>query len=162
MGAIMHQIDANNYVVTVAIVDKYGELVQTRDFMRLLPPRKRNNMAGRGGEDQPMDGRPMPKTDEETQHEKDKKKLIELLEEYQVDLITVAANCLDARNLKRCLASIADELKNKVATEEEENRGKKGHVEPAVRKEVLTIWGSTEVPKLFSMSHNSQRMHKNI
>ena len=41
MGAIMHQIDANNYVVTVAIVEKYGELVQTRDFMRLLPPRKR-------------------------------------------------------------------------------------------------------------------------
>lgn len=163
MGAIMHQIDANNYVVTVAIVDKYGELVQTRDFMRLLPPRKRRDMAGRGGEDQPMDGRPLPKTDEETQHEKDKKKLIELLEEYSVDLITVAANCLDARNLKRCLESIAGELKNKVATEEEEHRGKKsGHVEPAVRKEVLTIWGSTEVPKLFSMSHNSQRMHKNI
>ena len=43
MGAIMHQIDANNYVVTVAVVDKYGELMQTRDFMRLLPPRKRNN-----------------------------------------------------------------------------------------------------------------------
>ena len=41
MGTIMHQIDSNNYVVTVAIVDKYGELVQTRDFMRLLPPRKR-------------------------------------------------------------------------------------------------------------------------
>ncbi len=103
-----------------------------------------------------MDGRPLPKTDEETQHEKDKKKLIELLEEYSVDLITVAANCLDARNLKRCLESIAGELKNKVVTEEEENRGKKGgQAEPAVRKEVLTIWGSTEVPKLFSMSHNS-------
>lgn len=41
MGAIMHMIDNNNYVVTVAIVDKYGELIQTRDFMRLLPPRKR-------------------------------------------------------------------------------------------------------------------------
>lgn len=27
MGATMHQIDANNYVVTVAIVDKWGELV---------------------------------------------------------------------------------------------------------------------------------------
>ena len=41
MGAIMHQIDAYNHVVTVAVVDKYGELMQTRDFMRLLPPRKR-------------------------------------------------------------------------------------------------------------------------
>ena len=27
MGAIMHQIDANNYVVTVAFVDQYGELL---------------------------------------------------------------------------------------------------------------------------------------
>ena len=41
MGAILHQIDANNQVVTVAVVDKYGELIQTRDFMRLLPPRRR-------------------------------------------------------------------------------------------------------------------------
>ena len=41
MGAIMHQIDANNYVVTVAVIDKYGELIQTRDFMRLLPLRPR-------------------------------------------------------------------------------------------------------------------------
>ena len=56
MGAIMHMIDNNNYVVTVAIVDKYGELVQTRDFMRLLAPRKRapprdqdNNREKKGG-----------------------------------------------------------------------------------------------------------------
>ena len=82
-------------------------------------------------------------------------KLIELLEEYSVDLITVAANCLEARNLKRCLESIAGELKNKMVPDDEV-------AEPTVRKEVLTIWGSTEVPKLFSMSHNSQRMHKNI
>ena len=110
-----------------------------------------------------MDDRPQPKTDEEAQHEKDKRKLIELLEEYDVDLITVAANCLEARNLKRCLESIAGEMKNKVMTEEEEaaTRGK-NRQDPIVRKEVLTIWGSTEVPKLFSMSHNSQRMHKNI
>lgn len=49
MGAIMHMIDNNNYVVTVAIVDKYGELVQTRDFMRLLPPRKRAPPKDRDG-----------------------------------------------------------------------------------------------------------------
>ena len=41
MGALMHQIDANNYMVTVAVVDKYGELIAHKDFMRLLPPRKR-------------------------------------------------------------------------------------------------------------------------
>lgn len=158
MGTIMHQIDSNNYVVTVAIVDKYGELVQTRDFMRLLPPRKRLNQGG-NRDDAAMDDRPQPKTDEEAQHEKDKRKLIELLEDYSVDLITVAANCLEARNLKRCLESIAGEMKNKVPTEEELNNARGQAV---TRKEVLTIWGSTEVPKLFSMSHNSQRMHKNI
>jgi len=63
MGAIMHQIDANNYVVTVAIVDKYGELVQTRDFMRLLRPRKRPPQAGRDSEQ--LDGRPPPKSEED-------------------------------------------------------------------------------------------------
>ena len=129
--------------------------------MRLLPPRKRREQQGR--EDQPMDGRPQPKTDEELQHEADKKKLIALLDEYKVDLITVAANCLVARDLKRSLESIAGDLKNKIVTEDEENRAKKvGHSESTLRKEILTIWGSTEVPKLFSMSHNSQRMHKNI
>lgn len=126
--------------------------------MRLLPPRKRKDHNRDG---QQEDARPQPKTDEETQHEKDKKKFTELLEEYHVNLITVAANCLEARSLKRVLESIAAELKNKIVPEEEEPRGKRGQPEPIIRKEVLTIWGSTEVPKLFSMSHNSQRMHKN-
>lgn len=27
MGALMHQINANNYIVTVAVVNKNGELV---------------------------------------------------------------------------------------------------------------------------------------
>ena len=135
----------------MAIVDKYGELMQTRDFMRLLPPRKRQNQNDR---DQlpPSDGRPVQKTEEEIQHEKDKQKLIELLEDHQVDLITVAANCLEARNLKRNLEAIAGELMNKATDNEDEPRGRKSQ---NVRKEVLTIWGSTEVPKLFSLSHNS-------
>ena len=104
-----------------------------------------------------MDDRPQPKTDEEAQHEKDKRKLIELLEEFEVDLITVAANCLEARNLKRCLESIAGEMKNQVITDEEAATATraKNRQDPINRKEVLTIWGSTEVPKLFSMSHNS-------
>jgi transcriptional accessory protein Tex/SPT6 len=40
-GAIMHQIDQNNFIVTVAFVNKYGDLVNQRDFKRLLPPRAR-------------------------------------------------------------------------------------------------------------------------
>ena len=80
-----------------------------------------------------------------------------MLEEFEVDLITVAANCLEARNLKRCLESIAGEMKNQVVTDEEAatNTRAKNRQDPINRKEVLTIWGSTEVPKLFSMSHNS-------
>ena len=82
--------------------------------------------------------------------------MIELLEYHNVDLITVAANCLEARNLKRNLETIAEELMNQASNNDDDPHGK------SHRKEVLTIWGSTEVPKLFSLSHNSQRMHKNI
>lgn len=39
MGALMHQIDANNYIVTVAVVDRFGDLVAHKDFIRMLPPR---------------------------------------------------------------------------------------------------------------------------
>jgi hypothetical protein len=41
MGALMHQIDQNNYLVTVAVVNKYGDVVQHQDFKRLLPPKIR-------------------------------------------------------------------------------------------------------------------------
>ena len=41
MGALMHQIDANNYIVTIAVVDRFGDLVAHKDFIRMLPPRKR-------------------------------------------------------------------------------------------------------------------------
>ena len=103
-------------------------------------------------------GRRMDVTD--STHEKDKAKLIDLLETYSVDLIVVAANSLEARNLKRTLEDIAVELKNKQPAQEEDGRNsRKGNVE--VQKEAFVIWGSTEVPKLFSLSHNSQKMHKN-
>ena len=110
MGALMHQIDAQNFIVTIAVVDKYGELVAHKDLMRLLPPRKRKDLQG---PDAPMNDRPQPKSEEELQHEKDKAKLIDLLEQHSVDLIVVAANSLEARNLKRTLEDIAVELKNK-------------------------------------------------
>jgi hypothetical protein len=43
LGAFMQQIDMHTFVTTVAIVDKYGELVAHKDFMHLLPPRKRRS-----------------------------------------------------------------------------------------------------------------------
>jgi len=110
LGALMHAIDAHNYIVTVAVVDKYGELKGHQDFMRLLY-RKRKVLET--DQQMGMPERPQPKTDEELQHEKDKQMLIEMLEKHSVDLIVVAANSLDARNLKKTLTDIASNHNNK-------------------------------------------------
>lgn len=107
-----------------------------------------------------MNDRPMPKSEEEVQHEADKAKLIGLLEVHSVDLIVVAANSLEARNLKRTLEDIAVELKNKQPAQDEDGRSSRNVKAVEIQKEAFVIWGSTEVPKLFSLSHNSQRMHK--
>jgi hypothetical protein len=50
------------------------------------------------------------------------------------------------------MGDIAVELKNHKA-EEVDKSGKR--VEPVQGKEAFVIWGSTEVAKLFAMSHNS-------
>lgn len=84
--------------------------------MRLLPPMSkkgpRNDREGdfQRPEDQQRQGQP---TEEEKEHERDKTKMIELLEYHSVDLIVVAANSLEARRLKRVLEDIAVELKNR-------------------------------------------------
>jgi len=36
MGVILDKVDNRNSIVTIAIVDKYGELVANKDFMNLL------------------------------------------------------------------------------------------------------------------------------
>lgn len=40
MGVILQQIDNNNTIITVAVVDKYGELIDYKDLQHLIPPRK--------------------------------------------------------------------------------------------------------------------------
>ena len=139
----MQQIDAFNYVVTVAVTDRFGELVAHKDFMHLMPPRKRRDPGDKPGGDQ--DNHPMPQavTDEEREHEKDKEKLKEILINHSVDLIVVAANSLEARNLKKAMDTIAAEAK------------------AGSSKEAFVIWGCSDVPKLFALSHNSQKLHKN-
>jgi len=56
MGAIMHPIDNKNYMATIAVVDKFGELVHHKDFLHLIPPRKQRPKDGeyikRPGEDE--------------------------------------------------------------------------------------------------------------
>jgi len=68
MGAIMHPIDARNYLTTIAVVDQYGELVAHKDFLYILPPRKKLP---------PRDGQPdvvRPGEEEEKKkHEEDRR-----------------------------------------------------------------------------------------
>ncbi len=63
-----------------------------------------------------------------------------------MELIVVAANSLESRRLKEIMVELAAEAKNS------EN----------YKHEAWAIWGKTEVPKLFALSHNSQHLHKNV
>ena len=65
----MHPIDQRNFLTTIAVVDKYGDLVAHKDFLYILPPRKRMP---------PRDGAPDPgprpgEEDERKKHEEDKR-----------------------------------------------------------------------------------------
>lgn len=88
----------------------------------------------------------LPETEEEKDHKRDKEILIAELRRHSVDLVVVAANSLESTRLFEIMTILTGEAKNS------ENFNK----EPSV------IWGRTEVPKLFSLSHNSQRLHKNV
>jgi hypothetical protein len=47
MGATFHPIDnKNNFLATIAVVDQFGELVAHKDFLHLIPPRKRQPKDG--------------------------------------------------------------------------------------------------------------------
>lgn len=84
------------------------------------------------------------------------------MEYNSVDLVVVAANQLEARNLKQSLSDIVVELKNKATDGDSDNSGRNSpkHGQSAYRKEAFVTWGSVEIPKLFSSSHNSQKLHK--
>jgi len=134
--------------VTIAIVDKNGELLHHKDFMRLLPPRKKRPLNQPGQQrDVPMQGdHNLPETEEEKDHKRDKEMLIAELRRHSVDLVVIAANSLESCKLYDIMKILAGEAKNS------EN----------IKKEADVIWGRTEVPKLFSLSHNSQRLLKNV
>jgi len=81
-----------------------------------------------------------------------------MLLSHSVDLIVVGANSLEARELKQTLNSIAEECRSKPSfNDDDDPRSSKKSInaDMGARKEAFVIWGSTEVPKLFSMSHNS-------
>ena len=99
----------------MAIVDKNGELYQTRDFMRLLKPRQKKQDHKARDNEQLRSRLQHDLATEDQKHEEDKRKFINLLDEYGVDLITVAANCLEARTLHKTLRGIIDERKSSSA-----------------------------------------------
>jgi len=74
-----------------------------------------------------------------------------LIKKFEVDLIVVGANKLEARQLKITLSQIAENLKN---------YGNDDDTRKENDKEAFVIWGSLEVPKLFSNSHLSQKLLK--
>ena len=54
MGVILHQIDSQTNIVSVAIVDKYGEVLNFDHFNKLLPPREFNPRPGEVTEEEEM------------------------------------------------------------------------------------------------------------
>ena len=168
MGVILQQIDNNNSVVTVAIVDKYGELVAHKDFLHLMPPRKRRPIqSGDAGDNDKHKIMKLNQSEEEKEHERDKDKIIELMMKHAVDLVVVGANKLESRRIKDVLKDIAEKLKNYGPDwnddEPDARRSKKrgrGESEER-RREAIVIWGSLEIPKLFASSHQSQKLLKN-
>jgi hypothetical protein len=93
---------------------------------------------------------------------------MDLMIKHSVDLVVVGANKLEARRLKETLKSIAGNVKTNAGEDfgqpfgEEKKSGgrrssKKEHEEA---KEAIVIWGSLEIPKLFSTGHYSSKLLK--
>ena len=183
MGLILHQVDGSNTIVTAVIVDKYGEVVDHMNFSKLLEPRslalKNKQPLGAGG---PSGGKLseeaelrskkllLQQREEEEEHQKDCDRLILAVLQYEVDLIVVGANSLDARRLKKTLDQLSEQLKTAgIKDPLAEKRAKLASTtsstnaqDEKVTRDVFVIWGNLEIPKLFANSHSSQKLHKSF
>lgn len=87
---------------------------------KLTPPRKFNPRGGRGTggqgvplndeEEQRLNKQRQTHSEEMQEHEKDKDKIKKLIQEYEVDLIVIGANKLEARQIKKVLSDIASKV----------------------------------------------------
>ncbi|CDW91618.1 transcription elongation factor spt6 [Stylonychia lemnae] len=170
MGVIIQQLDSINQIVSVAIVDKYGELVGQADLLHLMPPRKFNLQQNPGAtdeEDQRYKKAKLQHEEENKEHETDKDKIKEMILKHSVDLIVVGANKLAARQIKKVLSSVAEGLKNYAGFRDDLGDTRKGNkkthrdYENESRREAFVIWGNLDIPKLFANSHQSKKMFKN-
>lgn len=65
----------------------------------------------------------------------------------------MGANKLEARLIKKTLTDLCTTLKDEIKEPDDNRPGE-------LTKEVFVIWGSLEVPRLFSTSYNAQRLLK--
>lgn len=119
MGVILHQVDSQNQIVSVAVVDKNGEVLNFDHFSKLLPPRefKPRVMPDSMITDEEEMRRKkitMQNMEEMAEHQKDKARLVELIKKYEVELIVLGANKLEARLLKTTLDKVAENLSGAV------------------------------------------------
>jgi len=146
-------VDNNSHLVTVAVVDRFGELVIHKDFLHLMPPRSRVKQQMNNEEDKErLKKLKQTEMEEMSDHVKDVDNLKLIIQQNQVDLIVVGANKLEARKIFEKVKEIASSLKD---------LGEENQVEEEQRKEAIVIWGNLEIPKLLSVSHQSQRLLKN-
>jgi len=116
MGVIMHQVDCSSTIVTAVIVDKYGEVVDHVNFSKLLEPRSLSNKKPPGSSNEEAELRDkklkLMQHEEILEFQRDRDRFIQAVVNYNVDLVVVGANSLEARRLKKTLDGISENLKS--------------------------------------------------
>lgn len=102
----------------------------------------------------------MQNNEEKAEHKLDKDRITALIQKYDVELIVVGANKLEARKLRETLSSIAENLHNVGKQEDTASIKKPKGDEEAKILDVQVAWGCLDVPKLFANSHTSQKLLK--
>lgn len=102
MGAVHHQIDNRNFMTTIAVVDQFGEVLEHKDFLNIIPPR---SVKTRDGDNFEQKDRLRPGEIADMQrHEADKQSFQTIISNHNVDLIVVCADSLESKKLKKALS----------------------------------------------------------
>lgn len=101
----------------------------------------------------------MQSKEEMAEHQKDKDRIVELIKKYEVDLVVVGANKLEARLLKQTMEKVAENLSSAGANDTTSQLKKGGEGDNQVY-DVFVSWGNLDVPKLFANSHTSSKLLK--
>lgn len=129
MGIILHQVEgSSSQIATAVVVDRFGEVMGHWNFSKLAEPRSMSGkQKGEGAlkpalnEEEELRRKKilMSNKEEEAEHKKDVEKLKTVIQEFDVDLIVLGANSLDARRVKKTLDSVSESLKTfgKVASD---------------------------------------------